>query len=143
MPILASYQLMTYQDAMDGDDRQPDPFLRQQHLQLARSPVRPLLPQPHHSLLDPGLGLLRAALRPPALLHHSLVASSLAPASPFISGRSRDIELLAQLLQGLFLATGCNHKPHPLFFHVHFPPRHPCPLSKGSFHLSALASLGR
>src|SRR3974377_1803569 len=104
---------------MNRDRRQPDSFLLQQALQLTCAPVRSLLSQFHHLLLHPATGSCRAVGRPPALLHPPLVTTRLKTAPPLVSRGSRDLELLAQLSERPILPASRNHKPHPLFVHVH------------------------
>jgi hypothetical protein len=59
-------QTMPQQYAMDRAPRQLDAPLPQQHLQLARSPIRIPLPQPHHRFFHIRRSSIRTRRRPPA-----------------------------------------------------------------------------
>src|SRR5580698_6066258 len=113
---------MPPQNAVDGASRQIDSRPRQQHLQLARSPVRIALPQLHHSLLLLSRRLPRTQLRPPAALGNARQPLLLIASPPQISRGPRNIELLTQRPEIFLPALRRHYKTHPLLLNVHTPP---------------------
>src|SRR5271170_2774288 len=110
-----------------------NPLVPEQHLQLPRAPVRPLLPQLHHALLQLAGRLRRTPVRTPALLHHA--GNPLRPIAPqpLVTRRPRDRKFLAQRAQALLTALRTHHKTYPLLVYVHCSPRHPRPRPRARY----------
>ena len=138
MPILGAHQSFPQQNPVNGDYRQMHSRVFQQHAQLPRSPVRPLLPQRQYALLERSRRSLRTVVRPSALLHYRRHPTLVVTPQPQISRGSRYLKLPAQFLHRSFPTARAHHKTHPLLFDVHHSPCHPA-LSRGPFP-SALAA---
>src|SRR5258708_25496834 len=110
---------------MNRARRHPPSCLPEQHLQLARSPVRIALPQFHHLLLPLASGPPRTDMRPTAALGDAGQPLFLIAPQPQISRGSRYLELLTENPESLLPPTRRHYEPHALFLNVHTPPRHP------------------
>src|SRR5665213_545412 len=118
-------QAVTLQNPVNGPHRQSDLlFLVQQHSQFLRAPTR-LLTQCDHSLLFPGFGAARTAMRLSAALADLCQAAGLPVAlAPEITRWPRNLKLAAQRRHAFLAAAGSNHELHPLLVHIHPFPRH-------------------
>src|SRR6202035_3528652 len=123
-----------------GDYRQSDLFPCQQYLQLARSPVRPLLPKFDHTLFDLYRRLPRTVQRTPTLLRHARDPADFITPQPLVTGRPRNLELLAGLAHRRSRPTRPHHETHPLIIDVHGSPSHPRPLPRARYLLNPSAT---
>jgi hypothetical protein len=130
VPVFGPHQAMPQQNPVDGAGGQPQALPAQQHLQLARSPIRVALAQLNHPLFSFLSRAPRTRVWPPTLFHHP--SQSILPIAfqPDISRGPRNPELLAELLQRLLLSARRHHKLHSLLVYVHPVPSHSWSLSR-------------
>jgi len=132
MPVLGPHQMMPQQNTMDRESPAAiSPSLSKQGVQLACSPVRPLLPQLQHPLPD---------IRPCSGWDYGAAAGSFPPPPRYHQprtfattciGRPRNLNLFAQPPQALLASAGPHHKTHPLLVYIHHIPHAILPLLQG------------